>query len=287
MLVREQGEAASRMIIIAGMDSPIDMSGWTQVERGIYAQKQNSSSTYSYDSVEELQFELKLRSKIVEASRALLASKANFATFKRSRCNWKYWIRTEKGGFQLRSNALSSAAIRDIYVSGGLYAFECATAMVIVLYKAMLDTIGEERFNQLFDNLLLFDWNFDSDLHLITVDSREESFPGDILYFENPDVSTDTPEWQGENVVKLGNNLYYGHGIGIKSEVQVITALNSHRKPNSTHSAYLTDQTTYPDYKYLAHLYHSGMSRLPYRFQPQLLNAQTIAMVGSLNYLRL
>jgi protein-glutamine gamma-glutamyltransferase len=275
------------MIVIAGMDSPMDTSAWTQMEREIYAQKKNSFVTYAYDSVEELQFELKLRSKIVGAARALLASKAAFAPFRRSRCNWKYWIRTEKGGFQLRPNALPSAAIKDIYVSGGLYAFECATAMVIVLYKAILDTIGEERFNVLFDNLLLFDWNYDSDLHLITVNSREESFPGDILYFQNPDVSMDTPEWQGENAIKLGNNLYYGHGIGNKSEVQMIAALNHHRKPNSTRSAYLKDQTTYPDYKHLANLYYSGMSSLPYRFQPQLLNAQTIVRIGSLNYLQL
>jgi protein-glutamine gamma-glutamyltransferase len=275
------------MIVIAGMDSPIDTSAWTQMEKEIYGQKNKSFSTYAYDSVEELQFELRLRSKIIEAARALLASKAAFAPFNRSRCNWKYWIRTEKGGFQLRPNALPSAAIRDIYVSGGLYAFECATAMVIVLYKAMLDMIGEERFNALFANLLLWDWNYDSDLHLITVDSRAESYPGDILYFRNPDVSPDTPQWQGENAVKLGNNLYYGHGIGNKSEVQIIYVLNRYRKPNSTQSAYLTDQTTYPDYKYLAHLFGSGMSRLPYRFQPQLLNAQTIAMIGSLNYLRL
>jgi protein-glutamine gamma-glutamyltransferase len=275
------------MIVIAGMDNPMDTSGWTQVEREIYTQKNNSSSTYAYDSKEELNFELKLRSKIIEASRALLASKADFTTFKKSRCNWKYWIRTEKGGFQLRPNALPSAAIRDIFVSGGLYAFECATAMVIVLYKAMLDTIGEERFNVLFDNLLLWDWTYDSDLHLITVDSREESFPGDILYFQNPDVAKDTPEWQGENVVKLGHNLYYGHGIGNKSEVQMIAALNHHRKPDSKQSAYLKDQTTYPDYKYLARQFNSGMYNLPYRFQPQLLNARTIARIGSLNYIEL
>jgi protein-glutamine gamma-glutamyltransferase len=275
------------MIVIAGMNSPMDTSAWTKLEKEIYAQKNNSSSTYAYDSADELQFELKLRSKIVEAARALLASKADFAAFKKSRCNWKYWIRTEKGGFQLRPNVLSSAAIRDIFVSGGLYAFECATAMVIVLYKAMLDTFGEERFNRLFENLLLWDWNYDSDLHLITVDSMEESFPGDILYFQNPDVSPDTPEWQGENVVKLGNNLYYGHGIGNKSEVQMISELNYHRKPNSKQSAFLKDQTTYPDYKYLAKLFNTGMSSQPYRFQPQLINAQTIAMIGSLNYLKL
>jgi protein-glutamine gamma-glutamyltransferase len=277
----------SEMIIIAGSSNPINTSGWTSIERDIYAQKKNSFATYAYDSYDELLFELKLRANIIEAARGLLASKANFASFKKSRSNWKYWIRTELGGFQIRPNVTPAAAIRDIYVSGGLYAFECATAMVIVLYKAMLDTIGEARFNALYDNILLYDWNYDSDLHLITIDRQDESFPGDILYFKNPDVSNDTPEWQGENVVKLANNLYYGHGIGNKSEQQIISILNTRRKPNSSQSAFLKDQATYPDYKYLARMLASGSSERPYRFQPQLLNYSIMASIGSLNYLRM
>jgi protein-glutamine gamma-glutamyltransferase len=277
------------MIVIAGSGSGnlVDTSGWTTLEKEIYLQKKNSASTYAYDSYDELRFELTLRSKIVEAARALLASKAHFVSFKKSRCNWKYWIRTEQGGFQLRPNVPSSAAIRDIFVSGGLYAFECATAMVIVLYKAMLDTIGEARFNGLYGDLLLYDWNYDTDLHLITIDTNDESFSGDILYFKNPDFSLDTPEWQGENVVKLAHNLYYGHGIGNKSQQQMINELNGHRRPNSKQSAFLKNQATYPDYKFLAQLFASGRSDRPYRFQPQLLNYQTKATIGSLNYLRI
>ncbi|MEX2460702.1 MAG: protein-glutamine gamma-glutamyltransferase [Paenibacillaceae bacterium] len=275
------------MIVIAGDIGPIDTSAWSTLEKEIYEQKKNSSVTYVYDSYEELQFEFVLRAKIIGAARALLASKADFASFKRSRCNWKYWIRTVQGGFQMRPNVVPAAAIRDIYVSGGLYAFECATAMLIVLYKAMLDTIGEAQFNSLFDNLLLWDWNFDSDLHLITIDKRDEAFPGDILYFKNPDVSPDTPEWQGENVVKLANNLYYGHGIGNKTEQQMIVELNGHRKPNSRLSAYLKDQATYPDFKFLAHQFALGTSALPYRFQPQLLHYHAMATIGSQNYLRI
>jgi protein-glutamine gamma-glutamyltransferase len=275
------------MIVITDMNNGMDMSAWSQIEKEIYLQKNNSTATYVYDSYDEFQFELTLRKKIVEAARSLLASKVDFAPLKKSRCNWKYWIRTEQGGFQLRPNVLSSAGIRDIYISGGLYAFECAAAMVIILYKAMLDTIGEERFNALFGDLLLYDWNYDSDLHLISINSNEESFPGDILYFKNPDVSNDTPEWQGENVVKLSKNLYYGHGIGNKSEQQIISKLNSHRKPNSKQSAYLKDQATYPDFKYLAHLFATGRSNHPYRFEPQLLNYQAIATIGSVNYVEL
>jgi protein-glutamine gamma-glutamyltransferase len=275
------------MIIVAGMDSPIDLTMESALEREIYLDKNKSILRYTYDSLEELKFELTLRTKIVAASRALLASKADFASFKKSRCNWKYWTRTDQGGFQQRANVTSAAAIRDIYVSGGLYAFECATAMVIVLYKAMLDQIGEGQFNALFNNLLLWDWNYDSDLHLITLDGSQDSFPGDILYFENPDVSRDTPEWQGENVVKLAEDLYYGHGIGNKSAKKMIEALNKHRKPNSHQSAYLRTQVTFLDYKYLSRLGAAGPSSRPYRFQKPFLNECSVAHIGSSTYLQI
>ncbi|MDB5055496.1 MAG: protein-glutamine gamma-glutamyltransferase [Bacilli bacterium] len=275
------------MIVVLNMNNPIDTSMFTNLEKEIYTQKNASSTTYTYDSLDQLKFEIAFRVKIIDAARALLASKAAFTTFKKSRCNWKYWIRTEQGGFQLRAEAPPSAAIRDIFKSGGLYAFECATAMVIVLYKAMLDMIGEERFNTLFTNLLLWDWNYDSDLHLITVEGVRESFPGDILYFVNPDVSLDTPEWQGENVVKLGNNAYYGHGIGNKNAKQMIAYLNMHRKPNSKQTAYLKNQVTYPDYNYIHKMISLGTTSFPYRFHSPFANAQAVATIGSSSYIKL
>jgi protein-glutamine gamma-glutamyltransferase len=274
------------MIIVAGIESPVDLTMESALERKIYQDKNKSILRYTYDSLEELKFELTLRTNIVTAARGLLASKAGFASFKKSRCNWKYWTRTDQGGFQQRVNVSSAAAIRDIYVSGGLYAFECATAMVIVLYKAMLDKLGEGQFNALFNNLLLFDWNYDSDLHLITLDGSQESFPGDILYFENPDVSRDTPEWQGENAIKLAEDLYYGHGIGIKSAKKMIDSLNTHRKPNSQQSAFLRTQVTFLDYKYLSRL-AAGSSSLPYRFQKPFLNECSVAHIGSSTYLQI
>jgi protein-glutamine gamma-glutamyltransferase len=275
------------MIIVAGMEGPVDLKTESTIERQIYLEKNNSIMSYTYDSIEELKFELSLRAKIIAAAQALLASKADFASFKKSRCNWKYWIRTEQGGFQQRQNVSPSAAIRDIYISGGLYAFECTTAILIVLYKAMLDKLGEPQFNALFNNLLLWSWNYDSDLHLITLDNSRESFPGDILYFENPDVSRDTPEWQGENVVKLADDLYYGHGIGNKSAKKMIEALNKHRKPNSQQSAFLRTQVTFPDYKYLSKLEVPRLNQLSYRFQKPFLNECSVAHIGSSTYLHM
>src|SRR5690606_11785293 len=98
---------------------------------------------------------------------------------------------------------LPSDAIRDIFANGHLYGFECATAMIIVLYKAALDSIGEAAYNRLFANTYLYHWNVDRDLGLTTL-PESRFIPGDILYFDNPEVDPSMPQWQGENVVYMG-----------------------------------------------------------------------------------
>lgn len=124
--------------------------------------------------------------------------------------------------------------------------------MVIVLYKAVLDSIDESEFNRLFADMLLYDWHYDSDLQLIESQGSSQAVPGDIMYFKNPEVSPRTPEWKGENVVKLDEYSYYGHGIGIRNAEHIIRTLNSRRWPGSIVSAYLTDQIIHPDFNYLS-----------------------------------
>ena len=239
------------MIEIGGIPAPSSLPMLTDLEQYIYTLKMESPTRFSYASAEELRFELRLRSHIVGASRALAASGAQFATFAESRCNPLYWTLTPAGGFVLNPGVQPADGISDIYRNGWLYAFECATAMVIVLYAAVLETIGEQRFNELFAGIVLYDWHYDSDLRLITVDGAKESFPGDILYIKNPDFSPANPEWQGENIVELGGGLYFGHGIGVTTVDRIIHDLNMRRRPGSVVSAYLTDLVTYPDFRYL------------------------------------
>ncbi|CAG7650075.1 protein-glutamine gamma-glutamyltransferase [Paenibacillus allorhizosphaerae] len=249
------------MIIVAGGSVMVDPSGWTALEREIYAQKQASSKSYNYDSLEALRFELKLREAIVEASRGLDKSAAAFETFRKSRCNPAYWTRTSEGGFRLRDNVRPSDAIRDIYTNGQLYGFECATAIIIVLYKGVLETIGSDSFNRLFGDLYLFAWQHDSDLRLITEYNKSESYPGDVQYFKNPDVNPKVMEWQGENVIRMPGQLFFGHGIGIGNADKIIAKLNRHRKPGSTVSAYMLDESTYPNFFYLQQAAGGRMTR--------------------------
>lgn len=225
----------------------------TDVERRVWQAKHRSARTYVYRSAEELRFELKARDRVVRAAYAMNASGVGFASFADSRCNPRFWRLTEAGGFLLRPGVSPADGIRDIFQNGHLYAFECAVAIVIIFYRAVLDLLGDAMFNRLFGGLLLYSWHSDSDLRLV-VSRGVEVFPGDVLYFANPDVSPATPEFQGENAVVLAEDVYFGHGIGIASASQIILALNRVRRPGAVRSAYLTDEVVTLHFRYFFNL---------------------------------
>ncbi|MCC6807818.1 MAG: hypothetical protein IT381_10360 [Deltaproteobacteria bacterium] len=59
--------------------------------------------------------------------------------------------------------------------------------------------------------------------------------PGDAAYFDNPGV---TPEghaagWRGENVIYLGNGMYFGHPLGIVSHDAIVKHLLDNAAPGS------------------------------------------------------
>jgi protein-glutamine gamma-glutamyltransferase len=251
------------MIIIAGnSESVFDDSMLSGLERNIYQKKKNSSFDYRYDSVEVLLFELGVRTHIVESASSLSKSGVRFSGFQHSRCNEAFWDRNEKGGFELKKGVSTQDGIRDIFTNGHLYAFECAAAVVIVLYKAILESINPRRFDLLFSDLLLYDWHYNSNLRLQDRIHPEEAVAGDVLYFKNPDFDPSTPWWRGENVVKLEQTLYYGHGIGIRTAEEIITGLNRSRKPGSTQSAFLADRFDQLDFSFLWRISSSNRGRL-------------------------
>jgi len=209
---------------------------------------------YGYAAPADPAFEYRMRGEIIAAARSMNAGGTDFSTFKNSRCNPRFWTRTANGGFELNAGVSPSAAINDIFVNGQLYAFECAMAMVMILYRATISMIGESAFDRYFTDLFLWDWNYDSNLKLITTFNPSELQPGDVVYFKNPDHDPDKPEWQGENAIMLSNDRYYGHGLGIKSASEMITSLNKERVPGSRTSAYLADEGLHPDFAYIASL---------------------------------
>ena len=218
----------------------------------------SSSKTYNYHSINELKFEFDFRTEITVAARELLKSRMAFKIFRKSTCNADYWDRTDNGGFSLKAGVNSSDAIRDIFMNGTQYGTECATAIVIIFYKAALNIFKDEPFNDLFKDIFLMNWD-SSDDHLNTryVRNVSDPLPGDCRYFKNPEVNPKTPEWQGENTIDLGNGTYFGHGIGIGTDEKIISVLNRKRISEATESAYLLDSATRPDFRNLARLYYS------------------------------
>ncbi|HOP99889.1 MAG TPA: protein-glutamine gamma-glutamyltransferase [Acetivibrio clariflavus] len=250
------------MLTISGnvvdVDTVIHDIGNDEIKLKIINIMNKSSYNYRFSSAQELYFILDMRKNIINASKKLFRSRLRFKTFKNSECNEYYWRRTPEGGFLLKSNVQPSKAINDIYNNGWLYGTECATAIVIVYYKAVLDTFGSERFNRIFTDIYLMDWqNLSGKLRVSTNRKPPDIFPGDCRYFKNPDVDPLTPEWQGENAIDLGNNYYYGHGVGITTAENIIYALNNHRKPGSNVSAHLLESSTNPDYRSLYKLYNN------------------------------
>jgi len=221
-------------------------------------------------------FEQKLRKEICEAALALSKSGLRFAVFKNTECNEEYWHRTSNGGFQLRGNPAN--AMQDIFQNGWRYATECATAMEIVYYKALLEVYGEELFNKTFPSIYLMDWDVRNPL-LMKIGSMEqvtELLNGDRAYFANPDHDPDLPQWQGENVIVLGEDRYYGHGIGVGNASHFIGSLNSKRKKDNPRSAYLMSSAARPDFRRLADVMHSERAVTVWREFPPAVGSMRV-----------
>lgn len=224
----------------------------SDIEKQIVISMSTGIETYKFSSEGELIFELEMRKNIIDSALGLLKSRLRFRTFRESECNREFWERSEEGGFSLKAGIRPSDAISDIFINGRRYGTECATAIVIIYYKALLNIYNAELFDRLFNDIYLMNWQNESKhLGVRTYRGVKEFFPGDCRYFSNPDVNPLTPEWQGENVIDLNNGMYYGHGIGISNSDGIIAALNRNRISGSEVSAYLMDTATRPDFKKL------------------------------------
>ena len=275
------------MILLSGRPfKQIDSLTSDPIERIIIQRMYETSVYYSYSFVDELSFELKLRKNIIVSARAMNKSNVEFEIFANARCNPKFWNLTNVGGFQLKPDVRPSDAIQDIYNNSSLYAFECATAKVIIFYHAVLNSMGEELFNRYFQNLYLYSWHSDSDLGITSTPSQQ-FLPGDVVYFINPDVNPKTSWWRGENAVVLEDDTYFGHGLGIVTKEKAIQSLNKMRKPNSNQSAYLMDRVTRPNFIHLARLSMLNQRFTTYKIHHAVIchNESSISFDHYLSYL--
>lgn len=274
------------MIHISGV--PVQQNEYWQlgsVEKTIIQQMQNAPVSFSYNSEYELWFELTVRKNIIQSAKEMNNSQAVFTSFAYARCNPRFWQLTRAGGFLLRQDVRPADAILDIYRNSSLYAFECATAIPIIYYHAILNSIGSYLFNALFQNLYLYSWHTDIDIGIMTFYSNH-FLPGDVLYVNNPDFDPNTPQFRGVNAVLLEDGKLFGHGFNIKTSEEMIEILNQTRKPGSQQSAYLTKLVTRPSFKYLFRATSAYRNNRAYKLQRPIVhhNKNSISYVHYLYY---
>jgi protein-glutamine gamma-glutamyltransferase len=149
--------------------------------------------------------------------------------------------------------------VRDIYENGRAYGTECATAIQIVYYGALLDTVPAGVFDRSFGarrgggGIRIMNWRDISEPLREAGELRRarDPLPGDRRYFANPEFSPERPEWRGENVIDMGDGTYYGHGVGRRGAGEIITALNRARRRGARQGARLVAAAGRPDYKKL------------------------------------
>jgi protein-glutamine gamma-glutamyltransferase len=233
-----------QMIQIAGRNfQQVSSLNLGSVEKEIAKSMADATVVYSYPSNNDFLFELKYRKNMIESARQMSEGKAVFTTFAYAACNPAYWELTRAGGFLLKDGVNPSDAIRDIFSNSTLYAFECATACVIIYYHAVLNSIGSADFNAIFQDLYLYSWHADPDLGIHTF-YGDHILPGDVVYFNNPDYSPENPWYRGVNAVVMGDGQYFGHGLGVMSDTEIIEFLNKMRKEESNRTASLSNLIT-------------------------------------------
>ncbi|WP_261177692.1 protein-glutamine gamma-glutamyltransferase [Anaerobacillus sp. CMMVII] len=232
------------MIQVAGRQFSLEgIMDFGEVEGVIIQEMLNSPELFAYPSMNELRFEINIRKNIMESAKEMNASQVAFTIFENARCNPTYWTLTNAGGFLLRPGVRPSDAILDIYQNSTLYGFECATAIIIIYYQAILKSIGRRRFDSIFQNIYLYSWHTEPELEIDFFYS-DHFLPGDVVYFNNPDFHPNAPWYRGENAVVLSDDTFYGHGFGILTAEQMIEFLNTQRFPESMRPAYLENLIT-------------------------------------------
>lgn len=253
-----------------------------QIEKNIMQYMQEDQMTYSYPSLEELLFEIKLRHNVIKSATEMNENQAQFTIFEQARCNSNYWQLTVAGGFLLRPDVRPSDAIMDIFKNSSLYAFECATASVIIYYYATLQTIGTHLFNAHFQHLYLYSWHTDTDLGLVTFYSSS-FLPGDIVYFENPDFNSETPWFRGLNAILLDDGRFFGHGFSIMTNTEIVQVLNEKRRIGSNRSATLTSLLTRPSFTHLLRLTKEQARSNAFKMQQHVVH-HNLTSISALKY---
>ncbi len=201
----------------------------------------------------ELVQQMSTQRSVVNAAKELASAKPRFG---HTKLNPSFWSEVEvpvaNGGqgndkvtkFQVKPGVKPSDAVIDAAKNASENTMECATAVKLIQYKALLEQLGEDRFNVVCAGMMIGPGATEAPLAQLQSRRSPEPDPskrpptapvpyaprlkpGDIVYARNSDVSPAgrAGGWQGENAIYLGGNQYYGHPFGVTTEQEIIDRL--------------------------------------------------------------
>lgn len=206
---------------------------------------------------------------VVSACLEMHQAHHEFAIAPRQKFSSEFWRRDGQlshfATFHLKPGAKASAAMNDVFLHPDGYRFECATALVLVYYRAIQKLIGDSDFDRIMGDLKIGPWEFEADLERFLVRSgrgdqpatearsRELTF-GEYTYTKNWAVSW----WgwakgcQGQNQIRLDEDLYYAHSYELVGQGDIVARENGARVWGAKTSASMTDRQERLDPKLLA-----------------------------------
>ncbi|HXH30614.1 MAG TPA: hypothetical protein VNJ01_07360 [Bacteriovoracaceae bacterium] len=151
-----------------------------------------------------------------------------------------YWQKVGNYAFVLKPGKSASRAIDAIFPTKPTMKevrLECHSMMIAIIYRAMKEALGEEKFDQIFSRKLVIKYG-DLDASGLTKFFLRAPVPksqmevGDWVYFQNHDSylhkHPDGP-WQGENAIFVGkkgrDSVYSGFGAANLTEREMLKEL--------------------------------------------------------------
>lgn len=206
---------------------------------------------------------------VVSACLEMHQAHHEFAIAPRQKFSSEFWRRDGQlshfATFHLKPGAKASAAMNDVFLHPDAYRFECATALVLVYYRAIQKLIGDADFDRIMGDLKIGPWEFEADLERFLLRSGRGDQPatearaealkfGEYTYTKNWAVSW----WgwakgcQGQNQIRLDQDLYYAHSYELVGQGDIVARENGARVFGAQTSASMTDRQERLDPKLLA-----------------------------------
>lgn len=192
---------------------------------------------------------------LVQAVRKLVDERGNvriqFALLPQTRFDRRYF-RPDARSFVLKRGVSATQALDALFANPESYAMECATAISVIHYAGIReayreDTGSDALFNARFADMRIgqLTMGAENDLRVARVNVYDAIQIGDHGYFQTPDVdpAARLGGWNGENVIYLGGDKYFGHPFGISDSRTIIQHLESVRIPGLANPRPATLQT--------------------------------------------